>query len=108
MRVSAKANRTIDNFRDNVEQVLIDSPSPKKYRVIVSHKGDLKFDVQQYALVFTAGTLDGATETLYWIGTNSGNWNDGKTGVCLQMVLQPIKFQMKGLEWFLKELMPVL
>lgn len=75
--VSAKAERTKDNFRDNVEQILIDSPSPKKYRVVVSHKGDLQFDVQQYALVFTAGTSNGSDETLYWIGPNSGNWNDG-------------------------------
>ena len=75
--VSAKAERNKDNFRDNVEQIVIDSPSPKKYRVVVSHKGELEFDIQQYALVFTAGTSNGSDETLYWIGSNSGNWNDG-------------------------------
>jgi len=28
-------------------------------------------------LVFTAGTIDGAEETLYWIGGAEGSWNDG-------------------------------
>ncbi|SHO63128.1 putative secreted protein (Por secretion system target) [Algoriphagus zhangzhouensis] len=71
----ARGDRTKDNFRDNVEQVWIPSPSAKKYTIQVSHKGDLKFDVQQYSIVFTAGVLDGADETLYWIGGESGSWN---------------------------------
>ncbi|WP_339869228.1 S8 family serine peptidase [uncultured Algoriphagus sp.] len=75
--VAAKATQTKDNFRDNVEQVLISSPAAKKYRVVVSHKGDLEFGVQQYSLVFKAGVLDGAAETLYWIGGASGSWNTG-------------------------------
>lgn len=76
-RAGARGDRTKDNFRDNVEQVYIESPQAKKYRVRISHKGDLKFNVQQYSLVFTAGVIDGSDETLYWIGGTSGDWNSG-------------------------------
>ncbi|WP_144604072.1 S8 family serine peptidase [Algoriphagus algorifonticola] len=76
-RAGARGDRTKDNFRDNVEQVFIESPQAKKYRVRVSHKGDLKFDIQQYSIVFTAGVIDGSDETLYWIGGTSGDWNNG-------------------------------
>jgi PKD repeat protein len=74
----ARAVQNKDNFRDNVEQVLISSPKPKKYTLKVSHKRDLKSGAQPFSLVFSAGVEDGAEETLYWIGAASGNWGDGK------------------------------
>ncbi len=72
----ARAVQTGDNFRDNVEQVLISSPKPKKYILKVSHKRNLAFGMQPFSLLFTAGVLDGADETLYWIGGATGNWSD--------------------------------
>ncbi|MBN7811423.1 S8 family serine peptidase [Algoriphagus sp. H41] len=73
----ARAVQTGDNFRDNVEQVLISSPKPKKYTLKVSHKRELKSGVQPFSLLFSAGVLDGAEETLYWIGGASGSWSEG-------------------------------
>ncbi len=73
---NSRAINTSDNFRDNVEQVIINSPTPKKYTVRVSHKGELTNDAQEFALVLKAGTIDGADETLYWIGGETGNWSD--------------------------------
>lgn len=75
LAASATGINTADNFRDNVEKIEINSPKAQRYRVVISHKGDLEFGVQQYAMVFTAGTVDGADETLYWIGPDGGNWN---------------------------------
>jgi len=72
----APASRDKDNFRDNVEQILIDSPKPQKYKVVVSHKGSLVGERQEFSLVLKAGTTDGAAETLYWIGGNSGDWTN--------------------------------
>ena len=73
---AAQGDQSRDNILDNVEQVMISSPQSKKYKVQVSHKGDLKFGVQQFSLVFTAGVLDAADETLYWIGNSEGDWNN--------------------------------
>lgn len=72
----ARALQNGDNFRDNVEQVLINSPSPKKYTVKITHKNELTFGMQPFSLMFSAGVLDGAEETLYWIGSTTGNWSD--------------------------------
>ncbi|MDI1324642.1 MAG: S8 family serine peptidase [Algoriphagus sp.] len=72
---SAAANDS-DNFRDNVEQVFIASPKAQKYKVNITHKGNLVNNSQDYSLVMKAGTVDGADETLYWIGPDNGNWND--------------------------------
>jgi PKD repeat protein len=72
---SAAANNA-DNFRDNVEQILIAAPKAQKYKVKITHKGSLVNNSQDYSLVMKAGTADGADETLYWIGPNNGNWND--------------------------------
>ena len=72
---SAASNNS-DNFRDNVEQILIAAPKAQKYKVKITHKGTLANNSQDYSLVMKAGTADGAAETLYWIGPNNGNWND--------------------------------
>lgn len=43
---------TGDNFRDNVEQVLISNTVPGKvYTITISHKGTLRFGAQPYSLV---------------------------------------------------------
>lgn len=73
---SARGAQNTDNFRDNVEKVLISSPAPKKYIVKVTHKGELTFGMQPFSLVFTGGAVDGAEETLYWIGGATGDWSD--------------------------------
>lgn len=73
---SAQAVRDKDNFRDNVEQILIESPKPQKYKVRISHKGSLVGGKQEFSLVLKAGTTDGAEETLYWVGGNTGDWSN--------------------------------
>ena len=70
------AGNNADNFRDNVEQILIAAPKAQKYKVKITHKGSLVNNSQDYSLVMKAGTADGADETLYWIGPDNGNWND--------------------------------
>ncbi|WP_439490724.1 S8 family serine peptidase [Algoriphagus sp.] len=74
---NARAAQDKDNFRDNVEQILISSPKSQKYTVRITHKKDLVNSSQDFSLVMKAGTLDGAEETLYWIGGATGNWNNG-------------------------------
>ncbi len=74
--VSARGINDKDNFRDNVEQVQIFDPEPKKYTILVSHKGTLVNNAQEFSLVMTAGVQDGVEETLFWIGGDEGNWND--------------------------------
>lgn len=76
LQASAIGINTVDNFRDNVEKIEINSPKAQKYRVVISHKGSLEFGLQEYGLVFTAGTVNGAEETLYWIGADGGSWNN--------------------------------
>ncbi|MDG1277420.1 MAG: S8 family serine peptidase [Algoriphagus sp.] len=76
LRLSAKAETDKDNFRDNVEQIYIPNPKPQRYKVRVTHKGELKNGVQDFSFVMKAGTADGADETLYWIGASGGDWNN--------------------------------
>ncbi|MDN3205810.1 S8 family serine peptidase [Algoriphagus sediminis] len=76
LQASARGINTEDNFRDNVEKIEINNPSPQKYRLVISHKNELRFDVQQFGLVFTAGVVNGSDETLYWIGEDGDDWND--------------------------------
>jgi len=76
LQASARGINTEDNFRDNVEKIEINNPSPQKYRLVISHKDELRFDVQQFGLVFTAGVVNGSDETLYWIGQDGDDWND--------------------------------
>lgn len=72
---TAIANNQNDNFRDNVEQIQIINPSPQRYTLRVSHKGNLTNEQQPFSLVFSAGVSDGQTSTLYWIGED-GNWDN--------------------------------
>lgn len=71
---NARAMKDQDNFRDNVEQILINDPIPRKYTVRVSHKGTLQNNLQAFSLIFNAGVSDGQEKTLYWIG-GDGQWN---------------------------------
>lgn len=72
--VSAVAARNTDNFRDNVEQIEIQTPSSQRYTVRMTHKRTLQNARQPFSLVFSAGVVDGQVNTLYWIGQNA-NWN---------------------------------
>lgn len=74
---NARAEQTQDNFRDNVEQIQILNPTAQKYKLVISHKGDLKDGGQEFSLILKAGVQDGAGETLYWVGGESGSWNSG-------------------------------
>ena len=49
------AATTGDNFRDNVEQIFISSPSSGSYTVIVSHKGSLAGGSQDFSLIIDGG-----------------------------------------------------
>ena len=71
---TARAINDRDNFRDNIEQVVIEAPQSKKYTLRVSHKGSLKNNLQAFSLILSAGVSDGQDQTLYWIG-GDGNWN---------------------------------
>ncbi len=64
-----------DNFRDNVEKVEVNTPTAARYRVVVSHKGQLKNGIQKFSLVLTYQDVN-SPSTFYWIG-NNGNWTDG-------------------------------
>src|SRR5690606_2354081 len=71
---AARAENNADNFRDNVEQILINETAAKRYTVRISHKGSLKNGLQAFSLAFQAGVSDGQDKTLYWIG-GEGDWN---------------------------------
>lgn len=63
-----------DNFRDNVEKILIEQPQSGRYRLVVTHKNGLKNGVQDFSLILQ--TRDVPTrESYYWIGGN-GDWHD--------------------------------
>ncbi|MFO7822803.1 MAG: S8 family serine peptidase [Cyclobacterium sp.] len=88
---SAIASNSVDNFRDNVEQVSIDSPTPQRYTVQVSHKGELTHGQQPFSLVFSAGVSDGQSSTLYWIGSdgdwdNPSNWSENSNGPSANLI----------------------
>ncbi|MDW8209768.1 MAG: S8 family serine peptidase [Cytophagales bacterium] len=58
-----------DNFRDNVEQVVIDNPVPgKTYTIRVSHKGTLRGNAQNFSLI-----LSGVGGTAYCHSAPSSN-----------------------------------
>lgn len=53
----SKAATTGDNYRDNVEQVLISAPTAGTYTIRVSHKGTLYQDKQNFSMVVSGITL---------------------------------------------------
>lgn len=64
-----------DNTRDNIEKIEFETPLAKKYKVLVRHKGELKFDKQDFSLVLTYQSNAAPSKTFYWIG-NSGQWQN--------------------------------
>jgi Subtilase family/Secretion system C-terminal sorting domain len=64
-----------DNFRDNVEKIELNSPENRPYRIVVSHKGALKYNKQDFSIVISYQSA-AAPATYYWIG-NSGSWSNG-------------------------------
>lgn len=71
------AATTADNNRDNVEQVLVGSPSPGIYTVRVSHKGTLTGGLQRVSLIITGGSFGG---TMIVSSPNGGEvWSNGTT-----------------------------
>ncbi len=73
------AATTGDNVRDNVEQVYIQFPSNGTYTVIITHKGVLRYDVQDVSIIIsgintpTAPTF-AMTETAVQSGIGSFEW----------------------------------
>jgi hypothetical protein len=65
---------TGDNFRDNVEQVLINEPTNGWYTIRVSHKGTLSNDVQDVSIIVTGNTPTNAPDFYFTdvgvVGTN--------------------------------------
>lgn len=71
-----------DNFRDNVEQVLLEKAAPGTYTIRISHKGNISQLTQKFALVVSgittpqvaADQCDGLKATYE---QNFGKFNDG-------------------------------
>src|SRR5690606_14895810 len=56
------AATTGDNFRDNVEQIVIPAPAEGDYTVTVSHKNSLQGGSQAYSMIVSG--LEDATATI--------------------------------------------
>ncbi len=64
-RTNPSANATVgDNNVDNVEQVLVNSPSAGTYTVRVNHKGSLSGGRQRYSLVITGQSSSSSAPAL--------------------------------------------
>lgn len=69
----ANAATTGDNNRDNVEQVLLSSPTAGWYTVRITHKGNLRNSRQLLSLIISGATrLNTFTGTANWTSVN--NW----------------------------------
>jgi len=64
-----------ENYRDNVEKLEFNLPVAKPYKLLVSHKGVLVNDSQDFSLIVTYKSTQSIGNTLYWIG-DTGNWED--------------------------------
>lgn len=64
-----------DNFRDNVEKIEFDNPQPRKYFLVIKHKGQLQNGMQDFSLVLQYESEDPGLENLYWVN-NDGQWSD--------------------------------
>jgi len=64
-----------DNFRDNVEQVLINEPTNGWYTVSVTHKGSLSNGVQDVSIIVTGNTPTNAPD---FVITTMGALGDGE------------------------------
>ncbi|MBN2089603.1 S8 family serine peptidase [candidate division KSB1 bacterium] len=70
-----------DNDVDNVEQVLIATPEPGLYQIIVSHKGNLNPGHQDFSLVFSGAISEYRWEEIFNTAEKLMDWkvidNDG-------------------------------
>jgi hypothetical protein len=66
-----------DNVRDNVEKIELETPLQKTYTLLVRHKGQLKYEKQDYSLAISYTDANESSKVFYWIG-NSGEWNDAQ------------------------------
>jgi hypothetical protein len=64
-----------NNFRDNVEKIEFENPLPRKYFVVVTHKGQLLNSFQEFSLVIDYTPETAPAQARYWIG-GSGEWGD--------------------------------
>ncbi|PHN03805.1 S8 family serine peptidase [Flavilitoribacter nigricans] len=66
-----------DNFRDNVEKIEFNNPQPRKYFLVIKHKGELRNGKQDFGLVLQYQSQDPGLENLYWVN-NDGQWSDNE------------------------------
>ena len=73
-----------DNFRDNVEQVLISNPESRSYTLRISHKGnDLSGGEQVYSLVVTTEGAPIPDDVFYLVGADledAASWSSTSGG----------------------------
>ncbi len=65
-----------DNFRDNVEKIMIPNPAPGAYTIVIKHKNELRNSNQEFSLIVSTSSLDLNLVNYYWIG-GSGDWKNG-------------------------------
>lgn len=64
------------NSLDNVEKLEFQVPNVRKYKLVVSHKGQLVNNSQTYALTLTYGTANIENDLVYWVDGN-GDYQSG-------------------------------
>lgn len=63
-----------DNFRDNVEKILIENPPAGRYLLKITHKGVLVNEKQDFSLILQTRDIP-QKKNFHWIG-GSGNWSE--------------------------------
>lgn len=84
-----------DNTLDNVEQVLLDNPDKRMYRIVVSHKGALENGSQEYGLVYTGSALKRTGLTYEW-NTSGGDLTVGNNWTNESGIVDPTSFELTG------------
>jgi len=74
----AAAATTGDNFRDNVEQVVIYTPSAGTYTVQISHKGSLVGGSQNFSLILSGITFYGTITGVVYKDINNNGVKDSE------------------------------
>lgn len=65
-----------DNFRDNVEQIVVVNPEPRRYTLRINHKGVLESGSQNFSLILTySSRYQDSRRQLFFIGKNQ-EWED--------------------------------
>ncbi len=72
-----------DNIRDNVEKIEFPNVLPRRYQIIVKHKGTL-ISPQTYALTITSNGLEDLNDDIYWVNGSGSfidfNWSSKSGG----------------------------